>query len=523
MASNSPNSPRQKMINLMYLVFIAMLALNVSSEVLDGFELVEESLLRSVKASTQRNERVFADLEEYYNTNQDKAGEWYKKGKQVNNRTDSLFNYIQDLKTRIVKNADGKAGDPENLKHPDDLNAAYEVMFEKGKNDAAKLKGDIDAYRQYVTSLVTNPSIKNIIESNLSTEPSRMAKENKQTWEESMFWQMPVAASVTLLTKLQNDIRYAEGEVLSDLVKNIDFDDYRVNKLDAFVIPETQIVMKGGVYRAEIGISAKDSTKRPKIFVNGSFLPDEAEGLYVAGAGSTGTFQVKGYVEMTGRDGSSFQEPFSTEYFVVQPSATIAPVLMNVLYAGIANDIQIAVPGIASQNVSANISNGTLTSKGNDIWVATPKYGSDAVITVTAKMSGGRGAQEMGRTTFRVRQLPDPTPYLNITNAEGNKVRYKGGTPLAKAALISVDALSAAIDDGILDQPFTVLRFELQRFDSMGFAIITSSDGPRFSAQQKDAIRGMQRGQTLLIRGIVVRGPEGIDRTLNAPMEIRIN
>jgi gliding motility-associated protein GldM len=522
MASNSPNSPRQKMINLMYLVFIAMLALNVSSEVLDGFELVEESLLRSVKASTQRNERVFADLEEYYNTNRDKTREWYEKGKQVNDRTDSLFNYIQDLKTRIVKKADGKEGDPEHLKHPDDLNAAYEVMFEKGKNDAAKLKIDIDGYRQYITSLVTNASIKNIVESNLSTEPSLKAKENKQTWEESLFWQMPVAASVTLLTKLQNDIRYAEGEVLSDLVKNIDVLDYRVNQLKAFVIPETQIVMKGGAYRANIGILAQDSTQRPKVFVNGHYLPDDANGQYVAGAGSTGTFQVKGYVEMPRSDGNSFQVGFSEEYFVVQPSATIAPVLMNVLYSGIANEIQIAVPGIPSQSVLASISNGTLTLKNNDIWVATPKFGSDAVITVTAKMSGGR-AQEMGKTTFRVRQLPDPTPYLNVTNAGGDKVRYKGGTPLAKAALVAVETLNAAIDDGILDISFSVVRFELQRFDSMGFAIITSSDGPRFSAQQKDAIRGMQRGQTLLLRGIVVRDPEGRERTLNAPMEIRIN
>ncbi|MDR0412916.1 MAG: gliding motility protein GldM [Dysgonamonadaceae bacterium] len=522
MASNTPNSPRQKMINLMYLVFIAMLALNVSSEVLDGFELVEEGLLRSVKASTQHNDRIFGNLETYYQTNPEKTGIWYERGAVVKAKTDSLFNYIQELKTRIVVKADGEDGNPEHLKHPDDLNAAYDVMFERGQNDAAKLKADIDVYRQHVASLVSAPSIKNIIESNLSTEPSGKAKENKQTWEESMFWQMPVAASVTLLTKLQNDIRYAEGEVLSDLLKNVDIEDFRVNKIDAFVIPETQVVMRGGAYRANIVLSAQDSTQRPKIYVNGKQLPDEANGQYVAGAGSTGTFQLNGYIEMPRGDGSFSRHDFTSQYFVVEPSATIAPVWMNVLYAGIANEIRIAVPGVAGQNVSASISNGTLTHKGNDIWVATPRYGSDAVITVMARMTGGH-TQEMAKNTFRVRQLPDPTAYLNITNPDGNKVRYKGGTPLAKAALVSVEMLNAAIDDGILDQPFTVLRFELQKFDSMGFAMTTSSDGARFSQQQKDVIRGMQRGQTLLIRGIVVRGPDGIERTLNAPMEIRIN
>lgn len=506
----------------MYLVFIAMLALNVSSEVLDGFALVEESLLRSVKVSSQRNDRILEDLKIYYETNRTKTQEWYEKGMQVSNRTDSLFYYIQELKNRIVKKSDGKDGNPEHIKRPDDLNAAYEVMFERGKNDATRLKNNIDAYRQYIISLVANPSIKNIIENNLNTEPSQKAKENKQTWEESLFWRMPTAAAITLLTKIQNDIRYAEGEVLNDLIKNIDVLDFRVNTIEAFVIPESQNVMRGTPYRAHIGLLAQDSTQKPKIYVNGKPLPDEANGQYVAGTGSTGTFQVNGYIEMPRGDGSLLRRDYSTQYFVVEPSATIAPEWMNVLYAGVGNNIRIAVPGVAGQNVSATISNGSLTHKGNDIWVATPKYGSDAIITVVAKMTGGR-MQEMAKTTFRVRQLPDPTPYLNITNADGNKVRYKGGTPLAKAALISVEALSAAIDDGILDQPFAVLRFDLQKFDSMGFAITTGSDGPRFSTQQKDAIRGMQRGQTLLLRGIVVKGADGIERTLNAPMEIRIN
>jgi gliding motility-associated protein GldM len=511
------------MINLMYLVFIAMLALNVSTEVLDGFELVEESLLRSVKVSTQRNDQIFGDLTSAYNTNHEKTQEWYDKGAQVKTKTDTLYTYIQNLKERIVKKADGKNGDPEHLKRPDDLNAAYDVMFEHKKNDAARLKLAIDAYRQFITPMVSDPSIKNIIESNLSTEPSAKAKANKQTWEESMFWQMPMAAAVTLLTKMQKDIRDAEGAVLTDLVKNIDLKDFRVNDIWAYVIPETQIVMRGGSYRAYIGMMAQDTTQRPRIFVNGKQLPDEANGLYAVGAGSTGTFRINGYIEMPQGDGSFMTRDFSTQYYVIEPSATVAPVLMNVLYAGIANDIRIAVPGVPSQNVSATISNGSLVAKAEDnIWSATPKYGSDAVITVTAKMADGR-MQEMAKTSFRVRQLPDPMAYLNITNPDGNKVRYKGGTPIVRAALVAVDALNAAIDDGILDINFTVLRFDLVKFDSMGFRTTIPSNGATFTQQQKDAIRGTQRGQTMLISGVAVRGPDGIERTLITPLELRIN
>lgn len=513
----------------MYLVFIGMLALNVSTEVLDGFELVEESLLRSVKSSTQRNDRIFSDLEDYLAANPEKTREWFDKGKLVKDRTDSLFNYTQDLKNRIVKKTDGKDGDPEHLKHPDDLNAAYEIMFERGKNDGAKLKSEIDSYRGYITSLVNNPSIKNIIENNLSTEPSAKAKENKQNWEESMFFQMPVAAAVTLLTKLQNDIRYAEGEVLSELVKNIDVQDLRVNKMEAFIIPETEIVMQGSAFRADIGVLAQDSTQRPRIFINGSDKPlaDELNGKYVANANTTGTFRVSGYVEIPrGDGGESYRRDFSKEYYVIKPSASVAPVLMNVLYAGIDNDISISAGGVPSQNVSVSMTNGTLTHKGNDIWTAKPsKVGTDAVITVTAKMSDGRSL-EMAKTPLRVRQLPDPTAYLTITDAGGNKVKFTGGRTLAQTALLNVDVLEAAIDDGILFRAFTVLKFEVLVTDRLGISATAPSDGARFSARQKDLIRGVERGKgkRVFIRGIVTRGPDGIERPpLSAAMEIIIN
>jgi len=520
MAVNNPNSPRQKMINLMYLVFIGMLALNVSTEVLDGFELVEESLLRSVKSTTQRNDQIFDDLKNYYNANPGKTKEWYDKGKQVKDRADSLYNYAQDLKTRIVIKSDGKTGDPEHLKHPDDLNAAYEVMFEHNKNDGARLKSQIDSYREYVAVLVTNPSIKNIIEDNLSTKPSAKAKENKQTWEESMFWQMPVAAAVTLLTKLQNDIRYAEGAVLSDLLNNVDLKDYRVNKVSAFVIPQSQTVIRGGSYQADIVLSAQDSTQRPRIFVNGKDLPPEANGHYIVGAGSTGTFPVTGYIEMPEGDGGFRKYEFSEQYFVQEPSATIAPVWMNVLYAGVDQEVRIAVPGIAGQNVTATMTNGSLTPKGNGIWVAKPVGTSkEAIISVSAKMADGR-TQEMAKGNFRVRPLPDPKPYLTI---EGEPLPFQGG-PLSKAALVNVNVLGAAIDDGILNIAFSVLRFELTTTDNVGVTVRESSDGARFSERQKAIIRGLQRGKSVYIRSIVTRGPDGVERPpLKYPLEIIIN
>ena len=181
--------------------------------------------------------------------------------------------------------------------------------------------------------------------------------------------------------------------------------------MTAQVIPESQIVMRGSQYKANIVLSAVDSTKRPAVFVNGKQLPEDSRGQFTAIAGAPGTYPIKGYIEMPHNDGSMMRQNFESEYFVTEPSATVAPLLMNVLYAGIANEMRIAVPGVPSGNVTATMTNGTLTRKG-DIWEARPsKVGTDAVISVNARMADGRSV-EMAKNTFRVRALPDPMPYI---------------------------------------------------------------------------------------------------------------
>lgn len=521
MASND-TSPRQKMINLMYLVFIAMLALNVSSEVLDGFELVEEGLLRTVKSSTENNERIYGDMLSYHETNPEKSQMWYESAVKVKERSDALFNYIQDIKVRVTKHADGEDGDPEHLKHPDDLNASLEVMFERGKDDAKILKKELNEYREFISQMVTDPGIKTIIENNLSTEPSPKAKLNQQSWEESMFMRQPMAAAITLLTKMQNDVRYAEGEVLSNLLKNVDITDVRVNSMDAFVIPQSEIVMRGAPYQGRIVMAAQDTTQRPRIFLNGKQLSDDANGRFSVGTASAGSFTLTGYAEITQGDGSILRRDYTTQYTVVEPSATVAPVLMNVLYAGIENEVRVGASGAATQNVSASMTNGTLTHKSGDMWVAKPSaVGTPAVITVMAKTGDGR-SQEMGRYEFRVRPLPPPTAFLTVKDKDGNQARFTGG-PLSKAALSAVDNLQASIDDGILNIGFSVLRFETMTFDQLGNAMREQSDGARFSAKQKNVIRSLQRGKMLYVRNIVTKGPDGREQTLNSPIEIIIN
>ena len=122
-------SPRQKMINLMYIVLTAMLALNVSGDVLNGFQQVEDGLSRSNETSTERNASLLGKLIEFNETNPEKGGVWLKKAREVKDKTDSLFNHISLLIIEIARKADGKDGDPKNLKSQDDLEAAAAVML----------------------------------------------------------------------------------------------------------------------------------------------------------------------------------------------------------------------------------------------------------------------------------------------------------------------------------------------------------------------------------------------------------
>ena len=524
MSANNPKSPRQKMINLMYIVLTAMLALNVSSDVLNGFTLVEESLKRSIRNAHEQNKALYADLSDYFKRNEKKAKEWYDKGTEVYDISDSLFNYIQDLKIRIVKEADGKDGDVNNIKHVDDLEASNQVMLKTGQDttEGKRLRLKIEKYRGLMADMIKDSLKRKIIEDNFSTIPSARAKADNKNWEQALFENMPVAAAITLLSKLQSDILYAEGEVLHTLVNNIDFTDFRANEMEAFVIPNSRYVIRGGKYSAQIILGARDTTQKPSIYVDNNLLSEDKNGWYEKVATTNGPHTFSGYLSVMKRDN---EEPlkirFSETYTVIEPTATVSATMMNVLYAAYDNPISISVPGVPTNLVSATSNgNGTFTAKGNGVWTAKPaKIGQDFVITVTAQMEGR--SQVVANATFKVRQLPDPLAFIEHKDENDNTKRFRGG-PFSKMALMNADGVKAAVDDGLLNISFQVLRFEAVFFDAMGNAVPELSDGGNFSEKQKEQFRRLSRGKRCYISKIVARGPDGIERNLPV-LEIIIN
>ncbi len=508
-------SPRQKMINLMYVVLMAMLALNVSSDVLSGFSLVEESLNRSTQNATQTNAGIYATFEEQMKANPTKVKEWYDKAQSVREISDKLYNLAEDLKMSIVRKSDGEEADVHNIRNREDLEAATQVMLAPGTGRGQELYDAINSYREKILGMVTDEQQKAVIASNLSTEIPEKGRQLGKNWQEYMFETMPTAAAVTLLTKLQSDVRYAEGEVLHTLAGNIDVKDIRVNELNAYVIPRSQTIVQGGRFSAQIIMAAVDTTNRPTIYVGGKEFRNE-HGIYETTCGSTGDFTLKGYIEMVNGSGERVKRDFEQKYTVVAPSATVSADIMNVLYAGYDNPMSVSVPGVPINQVNLSMTGGSLTSKGNGKYVARPtNVGGEAVFTVTAQTEGR--TQEMGKFSYRVRKLPDPTAFI----MDGDNM-FKGGK-LSKQALMNATRLSAAIDDGLLNIPFSVKGFEATFFDNMGNAVPLVSNDAEFTDRQKNMIRQLGRGKRFYLSKIRAVGPDGVERTLNGAMEVIVN
>ena len=505
-------SPRQKMINLMYVVLMAMLAMNISNEVLDGFSIVDESLVRSTDNAEKQNQNIYSAFDQQMKANPAKVQEWYNKAVGVKRMSDSLYNFAQSLKLAIVKEADGEDGDVDNIDRVDDLEAANRVMLAPGTGKGSALRKCIEEYRDKILTMITDENQRRIIAGNFTTTMKGKKNPLNKNWEEYMFEGMPVAAAITMLSKLQNDVRYAEGEVLHNLVSNIDVKDIRVNKLSAFVIPNAQTVVRGDKFSAQIVMAAVDTTQQPQIFIGGRQV-NLRNNTYEFVASKTGDFTLSGYMTMQNGGGETIRRNFEQKYTVVDPSATVSADLMNVLYAGYSNPMSVSIPGVPLNKVVATMTGGSLTAVGPGKYIARPAaVGKDVTFTVSSTQTGK--PVQMGQFSFHVRKLPDPTAYILVGDT-----RFRGGA-ISKASLLGSTGIRAAIDDGLLDVEFKVTGFEAVFYDNMGNAVPIVSDGANFSGRQKDTFRKLSRSKRFYISRIHAVGPDGISRQLPASMEV---
>jgi len=534
-AKNCPETPRQKMIGMMYLVLTAMLALNVSTDILNGFTMVDNSLHTTIKASDERNSASYSKFDDMFAQNPDKTKEWLDKANELRKQSDELCAYIQDFKEQIVILADGKeevearkAADPDgdgtreikgnsNL----DVGGQYALVMPmdalEGQKNGNILQNKIKEYREYLINL-TRDTVKDEegkviaikvdsakeVEFNgtFATEAMWNAHEGRMVdWCVGVFDGMPVAASITILTKIQNDIRTAEGEMIQFLMNKTDAGDFRVNSLEALVIPESKYVIRGGHYHAQIVLSAIDSTKKPEIYIGSQLLEN---GIYDVVCSATGSKEYAGRLVLPQPDGTKKEIPFKSDYIVGDPSVTISNTELNVMYTGYQNKFSVSVPGIASQNLVITAPGASVTKSGA-LWLIKPSDSSKEVtINVAAKMGGK--TQSMGSQKYRVKPLPKPSAYL-----VSGSTSYSEGD-IKKKDLNASSVIEASYGpDGILNIPFTITSFKMYARGKL-----IESKGGKLSSDMLGAIGKMKAGDLVNLMGIKAKGPDGKEVPLSS-------
>ena len=395
------------MINLMYIVLLAMLALNVSNDVLKGFSLISDSLLRTTDNAMKENLALYEDIKQQLAANPEKVKPWFDKAHIVKTSADSLYNLAERLRIAIAREADGKHGNPDNLENKEDLEASSRIMLAPVKGYGRKLYDEIGKFRTTVLQYVTDPRQRAILASNLSTDVPGGEDNIGKNWEQYMFEQMPAIAAVTMLAKLQSDVRKAENEVLHTLVSNIDIKDIRVNELNAYCLPEATTLFPGETFRSHIFMAAVDTTQRPEIYVNGKRIAED--GPYNFTVGSPGEYSFNGYIMMPNAAGEIIRRDFVQKYNVIAPpmGATVAADLMNVLYAGFENPVSVSASGVSPDKISLAMAGGTLTPKGDGKYIAKPAAVGQNV-TFHRDGRGQRQAANHGRVHLQGAQTARP-------------------------------------------------------------------------------------------------------------------
>lgn len=497
-------NPRQRMINLLYIVLMAMLAINVSNDVMDGYHAVDSWLRKSEAVTEDDNRLLLSQLEKQAMLTPRKAAPWLDNGRVLKAKSDSLVDFICSLKALVAKETDSKDDYTEKLENGESLSVTENVFLSKKSNMGERLRKRLIGFRNDVSAMAGDPSLRKIIANFIDVR-------DNPSWEEEMFYNIPASGALTLLSAIVNNVRLVENTLLGHFAEQIDARDVRMNAFKAFAVTKSQAVVRGDKFTADILLASVDTTTIPEFKVKGDYK--------VSGSGhverfcpSIGQFSLDGSVIVTDKEGNRHESAFSLPYTVIEPRATISADIMNVLYAAYENPISVSVPGWTNDKVRLSAVGARLVDKGRGHYTVVPDVKCKQVtITASVDMDGKRLVKDT--RSFHVRRMPPPTAYLTLGNE-----RFTGGR-VDKGILLSADRLEAAIDDGILDIGYKVKEFVMIAFDGIGNAKALKSNGARFTEEQKKLLSSQSKGKRIFLTDISTVGIDGL-RRLPRPMEI---
>ncbi|WP_316830806.1 gliding motility protein GldM [Pedobacter aquatilis] len=495
---------RQRMINIMYLVLLAMLALNVSDTILNAFKNINDSLATSRDNVNLSINQLFSAFENSKLKEEPaRAQPIYERAKQARAVADDLNNFIEGIKKQFTEAGDGIDTLTGDLKRRENMDIATGIMINQGQGD--KLKAKINETRQKLIALL-DPADKGGV--SFSLEAKDPIRKGKGDWKEVNFGEgTPLTAAMTNLTKLQADTKNAEAEVIKKLFGNMDKAVVNIDKFAAVAVAPTSYVIQGQPYTAEVFLTASDSRSNPDITVGGGKLAvKDGKGTYTGSTGSVGVFKWVGTVRVRQTDGQikEYKTPEQT-YQVAKPSASVSSDKMNVIYAGIPNPFSVSAAGFPLESVNASASGASISKAGAgkyNVLASGSQVGSEVSINVSASNAGK--TISLGSQKFRVKAIPKPTA----------KVGGRAGGDIASVQLKSESEIEADLEDFPFDVKFKIQRYKLTIIKPRSDAITISGSGGGFAGPVKAAINSITPGTRVFFEDIVSVGPDGRQNVL---------
>jgi gliding motility-associated protein GldM len=523
-------SPRQKMINMMYLVLTALLALNVSKDILNAFVVVNGSLVVTNRNFDSKVSNSYSIFESAWMQNKKKVQENYDKAQKVKKLSIDLINYVEDLKVQVVvetekitKNEALKIVDSvvaitskDNYDDPTRLFCGNGVDKEKCKgSNASELKKRIEDYKKNLLEILGKDKDK--VKLTLITDGKYYDAYKKElNWEQYNFQNIVLIAAITNLNRIKGEIRNAEFDVINQLYSAVSEKDFKFDNLGARVVPKSKIITVGENYEADIFVAAWDSKQTPEIFI-GDFdtinwtpkgVPVKVDnfvagiGKYVVGSGGLGERTLTGVVKVPSSTpgGPPQYFPFKSEYKVIPSSSTVSATKMNVLYVSLENPVEISVPGTASDKINASITGGSIKRLGNGKFIVTvPKELQNKTVKINVSATTASGTTKgAGSMEFRVKGIPTPRSYVVGAALNG---------PTNKSTLVSVGKVIATLEGFAFDGvTFSVTSYSITQ---SGSAKTINVKGSAFTQEVKNLINSTKSGGKLYFDDIWAVGPGG--------------
>ena len=437
-------TPLQKMIGMMYLVLTALLALNVSKEILEAFVNVNSSIEMTNENFAKKVKDVYGRFDLQLQLQKEKVTPYWQKAQAARKLAGGMENYLDSLKYTIILKSLNTVKTIEQAKthemnirndridnYDDPTNFFFGNSEDGSGGEAIVLKRRIENFKADMIKLV-DPKYQSAVKFGLETKNPKDpqgyyydASHNKVNWEQHNFYRTILAACLTILNKFKAEVLNAEFDVVNILYSSISAQDFKFDTIQAKVIPKSRFVFSGDQYEAEVLVAGYQTKDIPIVkYVTGTenMTPSmEVNARTVTGEngvvsltfqpGGEGLQKYAGYIQIKDPSGTPKNYYFTDSYIVGKRVIAIAPIKMLVFYKGIDNPVRITAPG-GAESLDLKISYGTIRKEGADYIVFIPPQGgpTEATVTVNANYSGH--TIPLGSEKFRLKMLPYPTVML---------------------------------------------------------------------------------------------------------------